>query len=293
MQLPGFERSSSLRDLFVRLAALDEHLCAEVGSLAAGWHPAPGFATLDSPLLDEGLALAVAEHPQAERRVAGSFLLGNYAWYVPAAAIGAFVAERRVPELAPDNVALRYSTYTWEEDGERCEAMRLDVRFLSERFAALPDDAAAGANHVLVLPDEDALRDWLRTSIEAHMTPLIEAITARTHLGRRAQWNLAADAVAAMFLHAGQHLNSIATAQRDGLALVKAAGSPLRNRDTGYVTVEAAGHCETFRTRGGCCLYYRVKPGENCSTCVLRPAAERIEKLRNYVASKHAVEVTA
>jgi hypothetical protein len=290
---PLIERSPSLRDLFARLSALDEYLSAEVGPLDAGWHRAPAFATSEPPLLEEGLALAVAEYPNAERRVAGSFLLGNYAWYVPAATIGAFVAERRVPDMAADNVALRYSTYTWEEDGESGEAMRIDVRFLSERFAALPDDPAAGADHVLVLPDEDTLRSWLRTSIEAHMAPLVEAISARTHLGRRAQWNLIADSVAAMFLHAGQLLNSADTAQCDGLAVVKAAGSPLRNRDTGYVTVEAAGHCETFRTRGGCCLYYRLKPGENCSTCVLRPAAERIEKLRNYVASKHAVEVAA
>lgn len=45
--------------------------------------------------------------------------------------------------------------------------------------------------------------------------------------------------------------------------------------------------------RGGCCLYYRLDPGENCSTWVLRPAAERDQRLRDYLARKHSLEVTA
>ena len=129
--------------------------------------------------------------------------------------------------------------------------------------------------------------------LEAHLGPLFDAVAAQTSLGRRAQWSLAADALALRFLDAGRQLGDAARGQAEGLALVKAAGSPLRNPKTGYVTVAAGDHWETFRARGGCCLYYRLDPGENCTTCVLRPAAEREQRLRDYLARKHRFEVTA
>jgi hypothetical protein len=74
--------------------------------------------------------------------VAGAFFVGHYVWYLAAAAIGCYLAERRVPDLAPEQVALRYSSYTWEQDGATGTAERIDVRFLSGRFAALPGDSA-------------------------------------------------------------------------------------------------------------------------------------------------------
>lgn len=280
-----------LRDTLARVGALDSYLGAELGPLEAGWFPATALLTPGSPALAEGLTRIVARYPGAERRVAGAFFIGEYAWSVPAAAVAAFLAEGRVPDLAPESIALRYRTYTWEEDGESGEGERIDVRFLSGRFAALPDDPAADRDDANLLPDVDALRSWLREGLEAHLAPLIAAVEAETRLGRRAQWNLAADGLAAIFLHAGKLLGDQARGQAEGLACVKAAGSPFHNRDTGYLSVEVGGHCETFRAHGGCCLYYRVHPGENCSTCVLRPPAERVQRLRDYVARKHNLEV--
>jgi hypothetical protein len=285
--------SSPLSDTLARVGALDSHLAAELGPLNEGWFPATTLLTPGSAILAEGLARSIARCPGAERRVAGSFFAGEYAWSVPAAAVAAFLAEGRVPDLALENIALRYCTYTWVEDGESGEGERIDVRFLSGRFAALPDDPAADHADARILPDIHALRTWLREGLESHLAPIIKAVEDQTRLGRRAQWNLAADSLAALFLHAGRHLGDEARGQAEGLACVKAPGSPLLNRDTGYLTVEVRGHCETFRAHGGCCLYYRVQPGENCSTCVLRPPAERVQKLRDYVARKHNLEVPA
>jgi hypothetical protein len=209
-------------------------------------------------------------------------------WYVSAAAIAAYLVARRVPDPAPANMALRYRTYTWEADGETGESERIDVRFLSGRFAALPDDPAANHSDALVLPDAVTLREWLRIELEAHLSPLIDRIYAATRLGQRAWWNLVADACAALFLHAGKVLGDPVPAQSEGLAFVKAAGSPMHNPDTGYITLEWAGHCETFRARGGCCRYYTLPDSDKCTTCVLRPAEERDQRLRDYLAQKYA-----
>lgn len=274
-----------------RCSQRDSSLSAVVGVCEAGWFPASALLAPGSPELAEGLTRVVAQHPGAERRVAGSFFAGEYAWWIPAAAVAAYLAERRAPDLSLDNVALRYRTYSWDEDGETGEAERIDVRFVSGRFAALPDDPAAAHPDALILPDLDALRTWLRQRVEAHLAAVIEAVAAQTRLGRRAQWHLAADSLAALFLTAGKSFGDAVRGQAEGLACVKAAGSPLHNRDTGYLTVTVGEHCDTVRARGGCCLYYRVHPGENCTTCVLRPLDERVQKLRDYVARKHGLEV--
>lgn len=275
------------------IGALDSYLAADLGPLEAGWFPASALIAPGSPELAEGLARSVARYPGAEARVAGSFFAGEYAWYLCAAATGAYLSEGRVPDLAAENVALRYRTYTWHHGDASGEAERIDVRFLSGRFAALPDDPAADHPDAEILPDATALRERLREGLEAHLAPVIAAVTAATRLGQRAQWNLVADAVANCFLVAGKALGDAERAQAEGLACIKAPGSPMRSSATSYLTVEAEGHSESFCSRGGCCLYYRIKPGENCSTCVLRPQSERIELLRAYLLHKHSVEATA
>jgi hypothetical protein len=280
----------ALASSFLHLAALEDYPTAEIGPLETGWFRAADLLQPDRPYLDEGLAWSVRRYPNAERRVGGSFFISHYVWYVAAAAVGCYLAEQRVPDLAADNVALRYGSYTWSEDGESGEAERLEVRFLSLRFAALPTDPAAGQPHVEIRADEADLRTWLRLRLEAHLAPLIQAISNRTHLGQRAQWNLAADSCAALFQHAGLGLGNEARGIKEGLAFVKAAGSPLRNPQTGYVTLEYQGYCETFRARGGCCLYYRAdETGEKCATCVLRPEAERNQRLLDYMARKYTL----
>lgn len=282
----------ALQETLSRLGTLDQFLDAELGPLEAGWIRAVDLLRPDRSCLEEGLAWSVRRYPRAERRVSGSFFIGNYAWYIAAAAIGCYLAEQRVPDLAAENIALRYSTFTWHEAGESGEAERLDVRFLSDTFAVLPIDPAAGQPGALVMPTEAALRTWLRQRLEAHLAPLIEAIYSRTYLGKRAQWALVADTCAALFQHAGAALGDEKRGREEGLAFIKAAGSPLYNSKTGYFTLEYQAHCETFRARGSCCLYYRAEEGgEKCSTCVLRPEAERNQRLLDYMAHKYAQEV--
>lgn len=286
--------TSPLFDTLARLAALDADLVgAAPGELGAGWFRADALLREEAPELGEGLARQAARYPGMERRTAGSFFVNAYAWYVFAGAVGAYLAERRVPELAPANLALRFHSHPWEEDGETGVSEQITVRFLSGRCAVLPDDPMAGLPEVTVLPDAPALREWLRAGLEAHTAPLIDRVHATTRFGRRPQWTLVADAVAGVFLNTGKLLGDPARAQAEGLALVRAPGSPLCNPLTGYFTLECVGHADTFRARGGCCRYYTVDDGEKCTLCVLRPAEERDQLLRDYMARKHAAGAKA
>jgi hypothetical protein len=213
---------------------------------------------------------------------------------VAGCAIGAYLMKKRVPELSIENVALRFQRYTWHEGGESGEADRIEVRFLSSRCAVLPDDELVGTPNALTLPDAAALREWMRQTLEAHLEPIINRVSAETRLSRHALWLLVADSCAALFLHLGKMLASHDEAMNDGLAFVRASASPMNNPKTDYVTLDYHGHCDTFRVRGGCCRYYTVSEAANdyCSTCVLRKPEERDERLRQYIAKKITLQET-
>ena len=153
------------------------------------------------------------------------------------------------------------------------------------------DRVLTAAQHpdAVIVPDVNALRDWLRTSLEAQLTPLIEGINASTRLGRHAQWCLVADSCASLFLHGGTVIKDEAHGLAEGRAFIKAAGSPMKNPKTDYVSLQYLEHRDTFLTRGGCCRYYTfAEDGEKCSTCVLRNPEERDQLLLDYMSRKYA-----
>jgi hypothetical protein len=278
-----------------RVTVVDENACADIGSLESGWFQATALCDQGSILLNGALARQAKDHPQMEARTRGAYLIGNYSWYVPLAGVVAYLAAARVPDFSPENVALCLRTYTWHEGEHSGEAERMDVRFLNGRFACLPDDPAANHPDAIVLPDSDTLREWLRTRLEAHLTPLIERVFAQTRLSRGAQWCLVADSCAALFLHVGQALGDAARGQGEGLKFVKAPDSPMTNDKTSYISLQYLDHRETFRARGGCCRYYTVsETGEDyCTTCVLRKPEDRDQRLLDYMAKKYVQEAAS
>ncbi len=164
----------------------------------------------------------------------------------------------------------------------------------------LPDHAADGHGDVVDfvgyqlhgLEWDKTNTAMFRTALEAHLTPLIERVYAQTKLSRHAQWMLVADACAALFLHIGQALGDEAHAKAEGMAFVKAPGSPMRSGKTGYISLRYLDRCESFRARGGCCRYYTIsETGKDyCTTCVLRKPEDRDQRLLDYMAKKYAEE---
>ncbi|HEY1013517.1 MAG TPA: (2Fe-2S)-binding protein [Herpetosiphonaceae bacterium] len=253
-----------------RIAALDAYVSAALlPAPGAGWVRASELlAPQAGDWLDETLGQLVARYSLDRPKTAASFFVGSYVWYLAGAAIGCLLLERRVPLLAAEHVAARLVPGS------------VEFALLDPGFAALADDPAAGQPGVRVLDGPAALNELLRAQIEGHMARLIELVAERSGLGRRAQWNLTADTCARLFLWLGQKTGQAERGCDEGLALIKAPGSPMRPSKTSYLTLEEAGRRETFYLRGGCCMTYKIPGAAKCSNCPLQPREECERRLR-------------
>lgn len=292
MQIQQHQEQHPLAVTLARIASIAGSP-AEVGTLEADWFLASALYEPDSSRLTQALARQAVSYPQMDVRTQAAYFINQYSWYLPATAITAYLTEQRVPDLVPTNVALRIVRYTWHHEGKSGEAEQLHIRFLGGSFACLPDDPAANHPDAVILPDQKALRDWLRTTLEAHFSPLIGQVATLTRLGRNAQWRLVADSCALLFLYAGRALNAELFGISEGHTLIQAPHSPLANPQTGYITLSCEGQTDTFRTRGGCCRYYTVSEvGEKCSTCVLHKPEDRDRLLLQYLSQRVPKETT-
>ena len=219
----------------------------------------------DGRHLDALLDQILARYGATDRTMAAAIFHNSYAWYIGAAAIGCYLAEGRVPSLAPDQVDL-WIDFLGDEK-------RIDVAVHCDESGPWIGDA----------------RTRLRRELEAHLEPLIERLHGLTRLGKRAQWHLVADACASVFVWFGQRMGMTEASCAEGLAVIKAADSPLRFSKTGYFTLEHAGACQTFRKRGGCCLSHKAPAGKPCSTCPLVPAEERDRRLKAWMETQQGL----
>ena len=101
----------------------------------------------------------------------------------------------------------------------------------------------AGDPDIRELVDRAALCERLRMMAEAHFTPLVEVLHAKTSLSRNALWRLVGDALA-VFLDAGQRFDRLDDAKATAMAILKQPGSPLANRQMHYFDVNVRDETE-------------------------------------------------
>jgi ferric iron reductase protein FhuF len=290
--MSGELNTHPLASMFQRLAAIDANLRAEGGIIDEDWQPVNALCQADSELLEGCLRhTAKPYRPDLDRRTMASFFLGEYAYYLLAPLICGYLSEHRVPSFAPEEVAFRSRAYTWREGDESGEATRFEVRFVGARFACLVDDPFTADPNAHPLADESALLDWMRDEIIHHFAALIAQVSDSTGLSEHALWLIVADSCNFLFLNIGKGLRITERAQEISEQFIRAAESPLKNPKTRFLTLEYAGHRDTFCVRGGCCRYYTVSDAaEKCSTCVLRPPEEQNTKLLAHLSRKYAAE---
>ncbi len=203
----------------------------------------------------------------SDRAVGASFLFGHVVWRVVAPALACYLAERRVPVLAPHTVALSF-----DDDGDA-----IAVALRTTALLALPGDTAAAHPDVTVVADRPALRSALRAGIATTIAPLIPSLKPWARRSDRTQWGEVADCIAAAAHLAGTRLDrdeAIVEAQ----ALLE--GTPPIHAACNFVEFAHAGRTERIHLRNTCCLAYRLPDHEYCSTCPLEEPARRVDRWR-------------
>ncbi|PZU21146.1 MAG: siderophore biosynthesis protein [Shinella sp.] len=264
----------------------------EYGKIEAGWTTACAFFD-DAKAIDDFLAYERSYHSHMDDKTCAALMIIDYCYVLMFATIPLVAQSGIVPDLAPEQIALRMFTDSQEHDGEMHKVRRADIRYLSSRFST---DRPASGRHpdATLLCSREELCDRYRIEIERHLSPLVDGLFKRAGLARPALWRLVADAVAGRWLEVGRLLGQMDQARADAMRVVKQAGSPLYNKQLHFFDLTLHDDHRkplgswTFRARGGCCRYYTVVEGALCSTCVLKKPetrdAELLETMREHVA---------
>ena len=269
-----------LTQTLARISQITDYFKSQLGvTQTAGWVEPTALFAPSSGKLRELRADAQKLLKTKSHNIIGSTLLQGYHWPIIVAPIGCYLLDKRAPDLALDNLRVRLG----EEGGVE------QIALVAGRFAALPDDPAASHPDAYVVPDVDALREHLRTSLEAHLGWVIEQLGMQVGTKPRGLWLDVADRCASTLIWLMQEIAAnvaIADIEREIDALLRVSDSPLNHKKVGLFTLNYDGKTKAFLDRASCCYWYRMEDanGDCCTTCPRRPREERNERLLQYMA---------
>jgi hypothetical protein len=214
--------------------------------------------------LDDLLDTA-ARRWHAAPHAAAALAFKCYAYWVALPAVLGYATVRRVPLMTPDAVLLRWS----DQKPFLRVAIATSGRRAATRVAVLPNDPVllyGPGRGIRVVRHEAALRDELRTSImDEHLTPLLDRLRGRLHLGRRTLWGSLAAGVAHGLSRAADVIPG------STLQTAEAVLASLGVSDLVEVTPRADSAELTVRRRTCCLAFTLPEPHQKiCSGCCIR-----------------------
>jgi ferric iron reductase protein FhuF len=262
--------SAGLIETLARIARLGEGYDLRIAPNDGGW-------VLAEELVHGGQAF---EHiierlspgrgdPATGRAIGSQFVLLylRFVWPV----VAAFALERRVPDVAAENLLVRLDDAGWPSA----------FALAHPRFAVLEGDPAAGeASHVA--GDEAELLQWLHErSIAANAAPLIETVRNRLLTSGAALWGSVAAAFAHPLLwHVQQVAPESARIVRDAEAILGRREAPRLGEQVRLLRLVHGDEEWTIHARRTCCLRWCL-PGESrCDDCPLVREPQAGEFLR-------------
>jgi Ferric iron reductase FhuF-like transporter len=223
-----------------------------------GWIPATSFANGDQldALLD-----AAKQRWNAAPHAAAALAWKAYTYWLALPAVLGWASARRVPLLDPSRVLVRFTDHQ--------PLLTLGLRRAT--VAVLPSDpllalaaGSAPAWDLRVVADEAELLATLRhTLLDAHLTPVMDRIRERTHLGQRTLLGSVASGVAYGISRASDALPG-PTAETVGTLLDALGVADL-------VALQAGRTGELDVQRNTCCLAFTLPEPKLCSGCCIRP----------------------
>lgn len=240
-----------------------------------GWTSVAEIAT-DRPLMEDLFKGLLAHYQTTKLRPPAMFWFGHYAYNVQLITFACFLVDGRVPDLSLNKLSILFGK-------------DMDIESLAwhgRSFAALPEDSYASHPDCIVLPTREALREYMQQQLIANFTPLIEAVSSYSSLGKPGLWEIAADYAAFAFAALGEMMGdeSIGVQESRLFAAIKSKLSLRRQ----FISIEHIGSTHYMLERTSCCLYYQVKEGVYCHSCPHRPMDERIELVKKHMEEEAA-----
>jgi ferric iron reductase protein FhuF len=236
-----------------------------------GWLPAGDFVGDRGALREALRRLDRVAGGRTSRRALGSTFALHYLRYLWPA-VAALSLERRVPDMAAENVMVRIDDDGWPQEPALVEP----------RFATLASDPRAAEAAYVARDDADLFAWALRRMVDDHAAPLVRAVRLEANTTETILWGSVAAACALPLFWGVQLARDREAALRDLPLLLEHPTYPQLHDRIQLRTVRHDGCDWTVHTRRTCCLYRRLPPGHLCEDCpVLREpeATELIEGL--------------
>lgn len=182
----------------------------------------------------------------------------SYSYWAALPVVLGWASARRVPLLHPSDVLIHFEDHH--------QLLTLGLRS-STTVAVLPSDplALAGDPGIRVVADEAALLDALRASLlDAHFTPLIEAIRGEVRIGTRTLLGSVASGIAHGVLRASDALPGFSAES------IRTLLGALGLSDLVELVPGPAG--EPAVQRRTCCLAFTLPRPKICQGCCVRSA---------------------
>lgn len=236
--------------------------------------PAGAHVVGADELIDDGVMLAEAVRAcqaalGAAPDVAASLFHKQWAVSVARVAVGAFAAERRVPDLSADNTDL-----VLDRVGRPTGAA-----LRSPRLGLLPDDPAASASGAVVLADAAALRDWLGARvIDGHLSRAVDAMSELDLLSVEQLWGNVAAACAGALAVMSNRWGPLEALEAEAAELLDLPGA--RTRGLARLVRDAHGGSVRLHVRRETCCLHHCLPADPppCSSCPLLEEEERTRR---------------
>lgn len=173
--------------------------------------------------------------------------------------ISQYVLERRVIDISLSN--LEFHT-----DGQRFNGTAL----ASPRFAALPDDPAAGHPDAEIVPDDAALYARLKKQLfDYNFDIVIPSLRRAAQASIKVSWNAVAASCAQVFYWLYELTEDTESIVRHAEAFFGDPSSPVYD-EVRMELVAHQGKNGYFARRAGCCLFWRIRDEDvYCSGCIL------------------------
>jgi ferric iron reductase protein FhuF len=250
----------SVRDTVAAMAARPD-LPALVGlapgltaTVGGGWVPAT--ALVDGAAIDDFLDTA-RRRWDASPHAAAALAWKCYTYWLALPAVLGYAVARRTPLVRPDAVVVRWSQ----------QQPFVVVGLTAPEVAVAPADPIAlddPAARVRVMPVDEMMTELRLSLVDEHLSPMLERIRDRVHLGHRTLWGSVASGVAYALSRAADFIPAPV------LPTTYEILSALRLDDLVDLSAREDGRPGLNIQRRTCCLAFTLPEPKICSGCCIR-----------------------